>query len=242
MRDGGSNGASDRSINTAIHNNQYEVITHLDVHATMMDVIERQTGPHPLESVYSSREPKEGVSQLPSTKTMGQDTKEWRGWRYGQDGFPGQSLFRPLPLDRGCERAGVDMVSSEYCLIGTELSGVEEDVLERIQSSPSFARVLGPSVLQAASSLNPGAILEAPPRGRTPSLKLAHCRMTHQQPVLCLDPSSEQFREPADGSHTPRLLVPLEVHPDADGAPQLSCEVPAEESDGHQGPARPHGG
>ena len=50
--------------------------------------------------------------------------------------------------------------------------------------------------------------------------------LSHQL-ILCLDPSAEQFREAADGSHTPRLLVPLEVHPDADGASQLAREVAA---------------
>ena len=44
---------------------------------------------------------------------------------------------------------------------------------------------------------------------------------------LCLDPPAEQLREPAYGSHAPRLLVPLEVHPDADGASQLAREVAA---------------
>ena len=85
----------------------------------------------------------------------------------------------------------------------------------------------GPSVLQAASCLNPGA------QGRTPSLKLAHCRMTHQQPVLCLDPSSEQFREPADGSHARCFLVPIEVHSDADRALQPACQVAAEEPEAY---------
>ena len=47
---------------------------------------------------------------------------------------------------------------------------------------------------------------------------------------LCLNPATEQFREPADGFHTRCFLVPIEVHSDSDRTLQPARQVAAEES------------
>ena len=69
--------------------------------------------------------------------------------------------------------------------------------------------------------------------GRAGSFLACACRLGLESykplvQILGLDArAAEQLREAAYGSHAPRLLVPLEVHPDADGASQLAREVAA---------------
>ena len=46
--------------------------------------------------------------------------------------------------------------------------------------------------------------------------------------ILCLDTrTAEQLREPADGSHARRFLVPIEVHSDSDRTLQPARPTPA---------------
>ena len=49
VKEGGKEGSAKKNKRREnLHKNQQEVVTHLDLHATMMALIEQQTGPHPL--------------------------------------------------------------------------------------------------------------------------------------------------------------------------------------------------
>ena len=135
----------------SLHDNQREVTTHLDLHATVMDIIRRQTGPRPLSNVYSSPTPKEGVPQLPKKSLRTVDPNGWRGWRYDMPGFPGKSLLRRLPLDRGCTQAGIDEFRGA-CLISSKKKGKLEDVTEKIKALSVFERILAESMVHATNS------------------------------------------------------------------------------------------
>ena len=126
---------------SSLHANQREVITHLDIHATVMDVIKQQTGPRPLDNVFSSPMPEQGKPQLPAESVEPVNTKGWHGWRYGMPGFPGKSLLRALPSGRGCSEAGVDEYE-EACMISSKATVSLKEVTTKVQASPAFVHDL----------------------------------------------------------------------------------------------------
>ena len=137
-----------------LHRNQREVVTHLDVHATLMHLIEWQTGPHSLaqsKASFSFPAPTEGVPILPAVKVKGLDVKGWRGWRYGQSDFPGKSLFLSLPPDRGCQRAGVDGNMKGSCLVRTKSQGKVQDITSLVQACNPLLRALAERVASATN-------------------------------------------------------------------------------------------
>jgi hypothetical protein len=136
-----------------LHKNQQEVVTHLDVHSTMMALIKEQTGPNPLSGSekFSYPVPIEGdviISKEKHTKYL--PVRNWTGWRYGQKTFPGKNLFSPLPIDRTCEMAGIDIEEELYsCLIKTSRMGDIHEVKSRIEENKQFHKLLGEKLTEA---------------------------------------------------------------------------------------------
>ncbi len=142
-----------QDVTGAMHGNQREVVTHLDLHATMMDLIRRQTGPSALDSTLASAMPKEGEPQLPASALGHIDARGWHGWRYGMKDFPGRTLFRPLGADRGCATAGVDSDPKhpEYCMVSKTRKGEVEDVKPAIEAAVAYRDALVKDVIQFAN-------------------------------------------------------------------------------------------
>lgn len=145
--------AKKNNIRENLHKNQQEVVTHLDLHATMMALIEQQTGPHPLvvgvdDDAFSFPTPPEGKVVI-STVHKG---RTWTGWRYGQPTFPGKNLFFPLPFDRGCKRAGVDQENPSYCLIKSFKMAKIEELNTRVESDVAFHTLLNQAITRALNS------------------------------------------------------------------------------------------
>ena len=125
-----------------LHKNQRSIVTHLDLHETVVHLMDLIS---PIKSNKGNEDSIESLQNFSIKEYLrhGQN-KDPHGWRSGMPGFPGISLLKPLSEKRTCEDAGVDK-GDENCYVSDHIKGL----FKKIKPQPWFASQLG-SYLEVA--------------------------------------------------------------------------------------------
>ena len=120
-----------------LHNNQRSIVTHLDLHETVVELINLVS---PLTPGNTNKDEVDSLRKFPIKEFLagGGQSKDPHAWRSGMSGFPGRSLLGVIPGKRTCEDAGVDK-GEQYCYVSHRL----KSPFKPIKPSKWFVAQLG---------------------------------------------------------------------------------------------------